>query len=253
MNENTFFNIERLRFLLLRQLRFNTQTLLVGFGAVVGLIVFILSMSLVFGSDTLSSKGFFHLTMPFLFIGGYIFTSTIFSELRTPDRSYLYLTLPASTFEKLIVSWFITSVLYIIVSLVVMYVINILLMIVAVAFTTKVVPLFNLFETSSLRQYGIYIVTQSVFFLGAIYFRRTNFLKTLLSIFLLQVIILIYTSLVARMIVFHNLQSMNFGNLFIGKDFTGETITLVAKILFWYCMTPFFLLVSYFRLKERQV
>jgi len=255
MNGNSYFDINRIKFLLIRQLRFSTQTLLIGFGAVVGLIVFILSMSVIFRNTGLESSAFFGLVMPFFFAGGYVFTSTIFSELKTSHRGYLYLTLPASTLEKLLVSWLITSVLYIAASIVVMFVINLLLMTVAIIFSSNPVPLFNLFDPSVLKVYAIYLVTQSVFVLGAIYFRSVNFLKTILSLFVIILIIAIYSSLAARLIVFHNFYSMHFGDDLPEsmKDFFVNIFAPAMKVLFWYCLAPFFLIVSYFRLKEREV
>ncbi len=255
MNENSFFNIDRIRFLLIRQLRFNTQTLLIGLGAVAGLMIFILSMTVIFGHRPLESGAFFGLIMPFFFAGGYVFTSTIFSELRSSHRGYLYLTLPASTLEKLIVSWFISSILYVAAGIVIMFLINLFLMAVSVIFSASQVPLFNLFDHSALIMYAVYMVTQSVFVLGAVYFRGANFLKTLLSLFVISFIIAIYTSLAARLIVFHNFYSIHFDNNMpeTWQNFFAYTFAPVIKALFWYCLAPFFLVVSYFRLKERQV
>jgi hypothetical protein len=255
MNENSFFSITRTRYLLIRQLRFSTQSLLIGLGAVAGLIVFILSMQVIFNHSTLSSTAFLSQIIPFFFIGGYIFSSTIFSELRTPHRGYLYLTLPASTFEKLIVAWFISSVLYIAGAVVIIFLINVLLMVVAIAFSANQVPVFNLFEPPVVKMYAIYLVTQPIFVLGAIYFRRINFLKTLLSLFVISLIIAIYTSIAARLIVFHHFSSIHFDCDLpeAWQNFFENIFVPVIKILFWYCLAPFFLVVSYFRLKERQV
>jgi hypothetical protein len=233
----------------------STQALLIGFAAVAGLVVFILTMRVIFGQPALDSRTFLGVIMPYFFAGGYVFTSTIFSELRTAHRGYLYLTLPASTFEKLTVSWFISSVLYVIAAIAVLFFINVLLMAVAIIFSANHVPLFNLFDPSILRIYAVYMVTQPVFVLGAIYFRRVNFLKTLLSLFAVGIAIAIYTSLAARLIVFHNFNSIQFGNYIPEnmQDFFQNTFAPTVTNLFWYCLAPFFLVVSYFRLKERQV
>ena len=211
-------------------------------------------MRVIFGHEALESLTFLGVIMPYFFAGGYVFTSTIFSELRTSHRGYLYLTLPASTFEKLAVSWFITSVLYVIAAIIVMFAINALLMIVAIAFSSSHVPLFNLFDPSILKTYAVYMVTQPIFILGAIYFRRVNFLKTLLSLFVIGIAISIYTSLAARLIIFPDFDGMQFGNMPENcLDFFENTFAPIITNLFWFCTAPFFLIVSYFRLKERQV
>ena len=255
MNENSYFNLDRIRLLLFRQLRFNAQTLLIGYGAVAGFIVFVLSIKLVFTQSSLPSGAFLGLAMPFFFAGGYVFTSTIFSELRTPQRGYLLLTLPASTIEKLLVSWFISSIVYIIVSVAVLYLMNFLLIGVYSAVSSNSLPVVNFFEPHMLKMYAIYLVTQPIFILGAIYFRSANFLKTILSLFLLTIIVVIYTSIVSKIIFIQNFQSLNFGNenAISWVNFFGHTFPTIMKVLFWGFLGPFFLLVSYFRLKERQV
>lgn len=255
MHKNSYFNIERIGHLLVRQLRLNTQTILIGFAAVAGLLTFILSMRVIFGGTDLDSLTFFGNIMPYFFAGGFVFTSTIFSELRTAHRGYLYLTLPASTLEKLTVSWFVSSVMYVLAAIVMMFVINVLLMAVAAIFTASHVPVFQLFDPSILKTYAVYMVTQPIFILGAIYFRRVNFLKTLLSLFVIGIVIAIYTGLAARLIVFHNFSSIHFGNDMpeSWQDFFQNTFAPVVKYLFWCFLAPFFLVVSYFRLKERQV
>jgi hypothetical protein len=255
MNENSIFDINRIQLLLIRQLRLNTQSLFIGFGAITGVLTFILSLVVIFGSDPVYFNLFFGLTLPFLFLGGYIFTSTIFSELRTSHRGYLFLTLPASTLEKLLVSWLISSIMYMIVSIIALFVINVLIIGVALIFNAHPVTLFNLFDPDLLKIYGIFLVTQPIFLLGAIYFRGANFLKTLLALFVLQLIISFYTAIAARLIVFHDFSSIHFDNNSPEgiKTFIENTFVPVVKVLFWYCMAPFFLVVSYFRLKERQV
>ncbi len=256
MNEHTIFDINRAKLLLTRQLRLNTSSILIGFGAAVGVITFILSMRIIFNLRGLNVEGFSGLPFTLFFIGGYIFTSTIFSELRTAHRGYLYLTLPASTLEKLLVAWFTSSILYIVASIIALYVINLLLMLVAFIFNAHPVPLYNLFSPWMLKIYAVYIVTQSIFLLGAIYFRGVNFLKTLLSLFVISVALSIITTLFARIIVFHDFSSIHFDNNNSPEaltEFIENVFVPVVKALFWYCMAPFFLVVSYYRLKERQV
>lgn len=255
MNEQTIFDINRVKLLLTRQLRLNSSTILIGFGAVVGVITFILSIRIITESNALSMAGFTGLALPIFFIGGYIFTSTIFSELRTSHRGYLYLTLPASTLEKLVVAWFISSVLYIIAAIVVFYFINLLLMLVAFLTNGEPVQLFNFFDPWMLKIYAIYIVTQSVFLLGAIYFRGVNFLKTLLTLFVISLVLSIFSAILTRLIVFPGFGNFQFSNNMPDgiEGFIGDVFVPTVKILFWYVMAPFFLVVSYYRLKERQV
>jgi hypothetical protein len=52
------------------------------------------------------------------------------------------------------------------------------------------------FLPAVIRTTGIYLVTHSVFLLGATYFRKNNFLKTLLALFLISLALNIYSGLV---------------------------------------------------------
>lgn len=256
MQENSTFDINRVKLLLIRQLRFSTQPLLIGFGAVIGLLVFILSMRIIFGGTNLSSTVFFGVIMPFFYVGGYIFTSTIFSELGTPQRGYMYIILPASTFEKLAVSWFITSFMYVAASIVVMFLINMFLVIISSLFSLSIVPFINLFDPTILKIYATYLVAQPIFILGAIYFKKSNFLKTVLSIILIGLAIGIFTAIAAKIIVFPHTFHMEFNDHNMPENVNNFFVNIFAptmKVIFWCFMAPFFLTVSYFRLKEREV
>jgi hypothetical protein len=219
---------------------------------VVGFLLFISLIKIVFGSPIVADSNFFGLTMPFFFAGGYVFTSTIFSELHKSNRGYLFLTLPASALEKLLASWLITSVLYVIASIFIIFLMNVILKV----FSGNVMPLFNLFQPSLLKSYAVYLVTQPVFLLGAIYFRGVNFLKTTLALFVIVFIVSIYSTVAARLIVVHNFSNIHAfdGNMPDNlMNFFENIFAPTIKIIFWYCLAPFFMVVSYFRLKEREV
>lgn len=259
MKTNSYFDITRLKHLFIRQLSFNYKVLLIATGSVVGLLLFIGTMMLVFSHRTIDQPVFLGLVMPYFFIGGYVFTSIIFSELNSSHRGYLYLTLPATSLEKLFSAWIFSSVGYILFISIVLYIINFYYISVASFLSFKTVPLFNVFDSKVLKMFGVYLVTQSVFFLGAIYFRRVNFLKTLLALFVVVVFIGIFTNVFFRIVFFRD-DVNNFLSVLFNHQRTHhleylaeDIIVPAAKILFWGCTAPFFLTVSYFRLKEREV
>lgn len=256
MEKNNVFNIARSGHLLVRQLGFSTNGLMIGFGAVTGILIFILSMTIIFGHVNMSSNIFYGTIMPYFFIMGYIFTSNIYSELRHPQRGYQYLILPASTLEKLMIPWLISSILYVLTSIIALFIINTILIICSGLIGGNHVPLFNPFALDVLKMFAVYMVTQPIFVLGAIYFRKNNFLKTILALFLIGFIIVLYVGISASLIINHDLHGMNFGNNDIPDNvqfFFVNKFTPVVKVIFWGFLAPFFLLISYFRLKEREV
>lgn len=259
MDNNSFFDIKRLKLLLMRQLSFNSKALLIATGAVMGLIMFIGTMVLIFSFKTIEQAPFLNSIFPSFFIVGFIFTSIVFSELNSPHRGYMYLTLPASALEKLASAWLICSIGFVLYFLVVMYLLNFYFIGIAALFTTKSVSVFNLFDPGILKIFGVYLVTQSVFFLGSLYFRRLNFLKTVLALFVVSFAIALFSSILSKILFFSHSGNMpwwamNISNHQAGmKHFAEDIIVPAAKILFWGCTAPFFLLVSYYRLKEREV
>lgn len=260
MNTNSFFDLNRLKYLLLRQLSFNYKILLIATGAIIGLLMFIGTMMLLFSDTTPNQQTILGMMMPYFFIGGYIFSSVIFSELNSPHRGYLYLTLPASTFEKLLSAWLVCSIGYVLFGSIIVYFVNFYYISIAAAFTSKTVVLVNILSPGVLKVFGVYMVTQTIFFLGAIYFRRVNFLKTFLALFVLVMIIAFYSGILSNLLFntssYNKQWVVNYLGTHHRADFENlaeHVIVPTAKILFWGCMAPFFLTVSYFRLKEREV
>lgn len=245
MNSNNF-NINRLSNFIQRQIALNTPPMLIAAGAVSGTLLIVSLLVAYYNGHELENLKGFYLTV--FFVGGYIFTSNIFSELHTPQKSYFYLTLPVSTLEKTIGSWLLSSVAY---TIVFQLVTGIIYMITRLA-AGQGPTLTEFFNRDYFLAVGVYFVTQTIFFLGASYFRKYNFLKTLLALFLIQVAIGLYAGGLGWLL-FRG-EPMN-NNSFTGEfEFAVEhIIPQVAKFLFWYVFAPFMLVVSYFSLKEREV
>jgi len=254
METNSFFDINRLKYLILRDFSLNYKTMLIATAAITGFLMFTGTMSIVFGNNAMNEQSMLGMILPTLILAGFISTSLVFSELNSPHKGYLYLTLPASAFEKLISSWLVTSVFHVIFSIALLSILNIYYMLIAAAFTSLSVPLVNVFSVAVLKPFGIYMVVQSIFFLGAIYFRKVNFLKTILAGFVFIMIISIYTGILGKFLFDQFAIDDKMMNHSIELKFSFENqIVPIAKFLFWFALAPFFITVSYFRLKERQV
>ena len=247
------FNINRLYLLIQRQLVVNKKNLFIAFAACFGTILTIF-LFIIYGSATVLYIPLIAISFSVIFIGGYIFTSIGFNELHTPDKAYQYLTLPATTLEKLLSVWLLTSFIYIAISLILIGIIALLGNLFALAIgagtqginALKQIPIFTLI--------GIYLITQTVFLLGSCYFRKNNFLKTLLTLFVFGLVLSIYTC-INGLIIFHT-YNINFNdqNTSVSlKYFMEHTFPFIMKLVFEFLVAPFFLTVSYFVLKERQV
>jgi hypothetical protein len=206
------------------------------------------------------STGYFNVSalvttgQTFIFVGGFILTSMAYNEIHTPARSQFYLTLPATTAEKLFSSWFITSIVYVIVTNLVLW--FVLLLSNSIAHLAWATPwdIYNPFAPTYTQLMAIYMATQSVFFLGALYFRKNNFMKTILSLFVISMIINVITVVFAYLIfgtpgIHTDMEAMDPG---FGYSFM-TTLPKIMKGLFYGVLAPFCLVVSYFTLKEREV
>ena len=255
METNKYLNINRLYYLIRRDLVINYKSFLIGIAAVGGFLLLLLL------GDTYV-RGFLDYDpvivtfFLFFFFGGFIFTSKVFSELNREDSSYRYLTLPASTLEKLISKWLLSSIAFIIVSYVGIQLITLLGALISTALFEVEFHIINFAKADFLMQAARYLVVHSIFFLGACAFRNHNFLKTLLAIFVIGVVISIFTTGVAYLLpgksVIVNPEYVSSMESLNSSGFLS-TIDQISEIVKWYVIAPFFLIVSYFKLIERQV
>lgn len=246
MNKNNF-DMNRLSHFIQRQVTMNVPPMLIAAGAVFGALLVISLLVAYFNPQEVRDlKGLY---MAVFFIAGYILTSRIFSELHSPQKSYAYLTLPVSTLEKLTGSWLLSSPVYVIVFSILLFMIYLATLLMAGDYTT----LADLFDKQYFYVMAIFMVTQTIFFLGACYFRKNNFFKTVLAIFLLVIIIGLYSGLLGWTLFGGegNISSEDFPSDF--RLFVENISKWTSQVFFWSLLGPFMLVVSYFSLKERQV
>jgi magnesium-transporting ATPase (P-type) len=247
------FNIKRLYLLIQRQVVVNQKNLLISFAACFGatLTIFLL---VIYGSGSILYAPLMSISFSIMFTGGLVFTSLGFKELHSPAKAYQYLTLPATTFEKLLSVWLLTSILHIIVSLLLILILALLGNLFALAIGVGTQSINELLHFGVFKLVWIYFVVQTVFLLGSCYFRKNNFLKTLLALFILGMVLSIYAG-INGVVLFHTL-SFNMNDQTTSgtfRHFMQNSFPMIMHIVFYYLTAPFFLVVSYFVLKERQV
>ena len=254
METNNYFDLKRLYLLTRRQILSERTGWLIALTAVAG-IMLVISLFVAYFNPVLMPA----LTPSYLsimFLGGYIFTSSIFNELHYPQKAVHFLTLPVSTTERLLAAWIITGILFPIFSLIlialIVFIANLIMNL-----TLDLTPFNHAFSNGGAGAFRSYLITQSVFLLGAAYFRKYNFLKTLLAIFVFIVAITIITATFGWIIFSpfsgqefvegDQSSTININNLLI------ERVPALARFVYFYVGVPFFLVVTWFTLKERQV
>ncbi|MCK5155259.1 MAG: hypothetical protein KAQ69_02425 [Spirochaetales bacterium] len=206
----------------------------------------------------------------FLFIGGFIITSLSFREdLYGKATQHNWLMLPASPLEKLSVKVLYSALLYPVVLLLFITASSLVIESINGMIFGRHFPFFNPVQGSYWKLIAIYIVTQSIFLLGAAYFRKASFIKTVLMLNVLVLVIGLISLLVVRILFreyFEALSGMVFGpdiffnNLqfrFSSPESLNSIVEVkvfetIGKVLFWVFLAPFCWVVSYFRVREVQ-
>ncbi len=246
--------------LLKRDILSNINTTLIALGAVTAVIYLISALSAY--NNAPSGQLYFSLFTNLLFAGGLIVTSMVFKEMHRKETAQNYLLLPASNFEKFFSRLLISTIGFALIALIGVTAISYLSEGVNTLIFKRHNVLFNPFSKIVWTLMAHYLVAQSIFFLGAVYFRKYHFIKTINIIFLVQLSITIITALFARMVyidLFDGIFRVGDTSLLIqweklplnANSFTNLIKTL--KILYWLVPAPLFWIISYFRIKEVEV
>jgi hypothetical protein len=269
--KNGLISPRRLGHLLLRELAGGYRSVLIAMAAVAGVII-ISSILSVFGLSRVTRGGdggfYFGYFMNLLFIGGFIVTSLAFKEVWQNGGGIFYLTLPGSTLEKLLSKLLVTSIGYALGSMVFMA---------AVAAVSEGINLL-LFGyghgmpdlggqiVGALKAVLFYVIAQSVFLLGSIWFKKTALVRTALWIMIIGVAAVIVAFVTVRFSMGHlftmgpqgwsfNLDENGLRSWFApGTRATG--IAEAARITAWVyvgALAPVCWLATYFRLAEAEV
>jgi len=253
--EKEIVNISRIALLIKRQAKMYKRQYLNGFGAFGGVLFIIVLLSSLF-SNYMDTSKYIALTFPAIFIAGCGFSTSYFDELSSSQKSSFFLLLPASRLEKLISSWLLTSVIYLVVVIAMLFSINVIASSLSVILVDKPFSIFNLFSPDVLKTYAVFMVVQPIFLLGGIAFRKQNFIKTIGMLVLVSLIIG-GIAVLSFFLLFNNIFEIAQYNAISFSDHMQNSlhqgIILISEILFWGFVGPFFLYISYLKMKEREV
>ena len=205
-------------------------------------------------------------------IGGVVYASRFFKEIHYPGNGVAYFMIPATQLEKLIVGIVITSFYYFAMMMITYAAGNLL----GTFFNNMLASMninilfgFSPFHYSPLQWkllgspieamisegsgmhtnimtflFELFLVGQSIYLLGSIYFKRNQFFATLLATNIIQ--ILLFILFVVELKLFFDTTNLELSNYEWGR-----TVGHVLRGFIW-LLPPFFWVVSYFRLTEKQ-
>jgi len=256
---NQVLDIKRMGYLARRDLLSDWRGYAIASGAVAGVMFLQVIVQVLFsGRSGMDYTSFLTTT---LFIWGSISASLAFTALHDKTRNEAYLMLPASSLEKTLVRLLSVSVvtpLFVIVMLTL-----------ASIFTEGVSSLFfktafsplNPFQGIVLRTLGYVVILQSVFFLGAAWFRKAHYIKTVLTLILLFITIGVITAVLFRLLFasyFNGLDSPRMIQFDLEPMLESQfpvlmnTLETIGKVLFYGLLAPFCWFVAWLRVQETQ-
>jgi hypothetical protein len=262
------FSVRRLFLLLRRDFAHGYQAVLIAMAAVGGSLL-VLSFLSMLGRPGQEFYSPFYAGL--LFLGGFLYTSGAFREMHAQGSGAFYLTLPGTTLEKLLSKLLVTSVGYTAAVLVFVTGMSALSEILNRALFSTGHSLFNPLSPVTLKMAAWYLVLQSAYLLGSVWFRKVVFLKTLLAEIVVGIGVAIAAVVIFRVAFggivagghlrpevsqFFSLEDGSFslnGHAVDSLTRIAQVFSTIARVLLWGAFAPVCWVAAYFRLRETEV
>ena len=262
------FNPQRLFLLLRRDFAHGYRAVLTAMAAVGGILIVLSFLSMLGRAGQDFYTPFY---VGLLFLGGFLFSSGAFKEMHQQGSGPFYLTLPGTTLEKLLSKLLVTSVGYAAAILLFMTGASAVSELLNRAVFAAGHTWFNPFSPANLKSAAVYLVLQSLFLLGSVWFRKVVFLKIILAENIVVIGCAILAALIFR-IAFSGffsgshlkpeviqMFSQGFGNVVVNGHAAeafnrgSQAFLTILRVLFWGAFAPFCWVAAYFRLRETEV
>jgi len=261
---NQIFDIKRVLLVSKLSYNLNKKMLLISIGGFFGLIFIVTFFIAYYTNSEIIGKGMngflFSAYAFLLFMGSIILSGRAFQNLNSPEKSIAQLMMPASTFEKFILPLVYTSLGWLLLSFTLFGVFGF----VTTALWNIVFDLqienFVIFEilsdSNAIKIVESLFFIHSIFFLGAVSFKKYPIAKTALATFIVNIIFVVFT-LILIMVLFGSFDFFgesieNIYDLYFNADLM-ERIGKVMEKIFIVLLPGVLYLIAYFKLKEREV
>ncbi|HET9055477.1 MAG TPA: hypothetical protein VFN30_01390 [Chitinophagaceae bacterium] len=215
-----------------------------------------------------------------LFIIGCIYGSLLFADLAERTRGISYLSVPASHLEKVLCNLFFGVLIFFVAYLAIFYIVTPPMMAISNAvretkwkaegagYPFVKFELVNVFKFGKGKGedlfYGLhlaYFAIQSAFILGSVYFSRFSFIKTVIVALLLWLFLFMFVANILSAIMpdgnyfngLTNWRLMNNGTVTNKVIMLPGWVETMVETLFKYGFAPLFWVITYFRLKEKEI
>ena len=199
----------------------------------------------------------------FLLLGGFITTSMMFSEdMFSKDSQHNWLMLPATNLEKFLSKALVSTIAYPIAVILVFFLTSVVTEPIQLLIFGSPVGLFNPFKDNDLMMLlAQYWVWNSVFILGAAYFHKAQFVKTVLAVGVIALGFGALTLLFTRLVFAIKFGSsvpmfdsfMYFDSRYLQNSLTSiKVFSGITKVLYYAALPLFCLVTAYFKVEEVQ-
>nr|MBC7613060.1 hypothetical protein [Pseudopedobacter sp.] len=192
---------------------------------------------------------------------GTIFTSLSFNELSDKRKAVSYLTLPASQFEKYLVAWLYSYVIFQLVFLICFYAMDFLVVILSTKDSNDPNKVLDLFEANR-KPYivaFIFLFFHSFVFLGSIIFKKAHFVKIAFTFFVLVAAFSLLNKFIISSMINENKLSVfvpfsGVGFVEKGKYYNIDYLTpLYLGLMLLFAIVGLLWLSAFYKLKEKEV
>ena len=213
-----------------------------------------------------------------LYISGLIFTSISFNELGNKPRGIDYLLLPASHLEKFLTTLLITTIGFLLVyHLAFFLAVQVLDTIVRIRYGAIMENDLTKFSEKDIWQwnYYIWVIAQSLFLLGAVYFHKYSLIKTVFFFFVFVLSLYLVNALFVQFFFHKQMADWRAHFPFVGVNIelpqqpavNGDTGTHYRFVLLMipenmqnvllfmvkYLLAPMLWTIAYFRLRDKEI
>jgi hypothetical protein len=252
------FNFRRFTQLFITHTITNYRKYLMSFAVLMGILFLFLVFVVSRRNFVLLDEARYVYFTVFLFLGAAVFTTGIFSNLGDNRKAIVYLMLPASNVEKLLVAWLYTFVLFLLLYIPGFCMIDLLIF----SLSKKDIADFDFLDFGTnfhaLTFFLAFGLLHSMAFLGAVYFKRLHFIKTAFTVFVFVLLIILINKFMLNMLITSNIEvGEPFGSLAIYEG--SESYYMKGSPMVW--LVPYMTggiavllwLGAYFKLRETEI
>lgn len=252
---NQVFAVERLALLMRADLvaRYRTVLIIMGTVTVLVLVQGMLTANSLTPLKNIFGPWFFGM----LFVWGPIAASLSFRELHDKSSNEAYLLLPASALEKALARLLLVTVVLAVFVVVFLYLLGWLNALLNLVVFGQSVPMFSLADFARPRLWSTVLVVQSVYFLGAAWFRKSHFVKTTFAFVLIALALgLVGSGLFWLFFGADTLRSFaaaTHRDVYAANEGLFRLLEWLGPVLYFYVLPVFCWWVAWLRVKETQV